>query len=86
MSKDGELNNNAVGRAISNGLDYMMGGKDESSKIRGTLHYAHHKAACELTGNQRECMAAEDRWNAAYGGPTNNLDKYDEKTGYNKKK
>ena len=87
-SKDGELNNNSFFRGLSDRLDKAL---DESyddkshSKTRAVTHGAYHQIQCNWTGNQRECERAKDQWNKGFGGATDNLDNYDEKTGYNKK-
>ncbi len=75
--KDAPLNNNRFFR----GLDKLLGTSSEDpkgSKIRGTVHAAYHRTMAWKEDNPRELERAKDQWNTAWGGPTDNLKKYDE--------
>ncbi len=74
--KDAPLNNR-----FFRGLDKLLGTTSEdpkASKIRGTVHAAYHRTLAWKDDNPRELERAKDQWNTAWGGPTDNLKKYDE--------
>ncbi len=87
-NKDAPLNNNSTWRSVSNTIDSAFGttyDNPRDSKVRATLHAAYHQSQYYITGNQREHERAKDQWNTGYGGPTDNLKKYDEQQKQNKK-
>lgn len=77
--KDAPLNNNSFFRGLSNGLDKALGttyDNTKDSKIRGTVHAAYHQTMALKNDNPREAARAKDQWNTAWGGPTDNHQKY----------
>lgn len=78
---DAPLNNDPKYRGWSDKLDSALGttyDNPRDSKIRGTVHAAYHEYQHQKTDNPREHERAKDQWNTAWGGPTDNLKKYDD--------
>ena len=83
--KAGPLDNNSGFRSVSNKLDSALGATYQDPKgsmTRAAVHGAYHEIQHQRTGNPREHERAKDQWNSGFGGPTDNLKKWDAANGY----